>query len=393
MTSGNITTGTNILTLGSSTTSLGTLTRTSGIIVGNFARWFAASTVYNVLFPVGSATNSRPINISYTVAPSSGGTLTVSHTESDPGNNSNSNPIDDDGYSVDTYSTTGYWTITSGDGISGGTYSIDIYASGFLDAISPNDYTKLHLLKRADASHDWSIEGTHTVSTGNASAPVIHRTGLSSFSQFGIGSNLSDNMFTGLLPVKLTSFTSSITTRNVTLNWTTSNEQNNSGFEVQRIKTDEQSEIYYNIGFVKGNGNKLTTTNYSFEDKKLNSGKYKYRLKQMDFNGNFKYYNLDNIIEVGTPDKFSLSQNYPNPFNPITKIDFELPFDSRVRIVVYDMLGREVKILVSGELKQAGYYTVELNVINLSSGIYFYRMIANGQGKDFIFTKKMSVVK
>ena len=61
--------------------------------------------------------------------------------------------------------------------------------------------------------------------------------------------------------------------------------------------------------------------------------------------------------------------------------------------MAYDMLGREVKILVNSETRQAGFYTVDLNATNLASGTYFYRMIANSQGKDMIFTKKMTVVK
>jgi hypothetical protein len=62
-------------------------------------------------------------------------------------------------------------------------------------------------------------------------------------------------------------------------------------------------------------------------------------------------------------------------------------------MVLYDILGREVKVLVPNELKQAGFYTMEVNALNLASGTYFYRMVANSQNKDFVFTKKMVVVK
>jgi hypothetical protein len=211
----------------------------------------------------------------------------------------------------------------------------------------------------------------------------------------GIDNGFSYFTFTGgdsPLPVELASFTSNVSGRNVKLSWSTSKEINNSGFEIQRTEKSS-SETWLNVGYVKGNGNTNNITNYNFEDKTLSTGKFNYRLKQIDNNGNFRYHKLNNVVEVAVPIRYDLSQNYPNPFNPVTKIDFQLPFDSRVRIVVYDMLGREIKTLVSGELKLAGFHTVELNATNLASGMYFYRMIANAQGKDNIFTKKMVLIK
>ena len=97
-------------------------------------------------------------------------------------------------------------------------------------------------------------------------------------------------------------------------------------------------------------------------------------------------------MEVGVPNKFDISQNYPNPFNPTTKIDFDLPYDSRISIKLYDMSGREVMELVN-EQRPAGYYTVQINGNNLSSGTYFYRIIAEGNGQKYIMTKKAVLVK
>jgi outer membrane protein assembly factor BamB len=79
--------------------------------------------------------------------------------------------------------------------------------------------------------------------------------------------------------------------------------------------------------------------------------------------------------KIQIPKAFSLSQNYPNPFNPITIIEYNLPKDSRVKIGVFDILGRQIKTLVDEE-KLGGSYKVEFNASNLSSGIYFYRMTA-----------------
>ena len=88
------------------------------------------------------------------------------------------------------------------------------------------------------------------------------------------------------------------------------------------------------------------------------------------------------------PTVFYLSQNYPNPFNPTTKINFELPKDVKVKIMVYDVLGREVIKLVD-EFKKAGRYTVEFNGNNYASGVYFYRIEAG----EFILAKKMVLIK
>jgi hypothetical protein len=88
------------------------------------------------------------------------------------------------------------------------------------------------------------------------------------------------------------------------------------------------------------------------------------------------------------PETYALRQNYPNPFNPSTKISYLLPKASDVKIVVFDILGREVATLVN-EFKPAGTHTVEFNASNLASGVYLYRIEAG----DFRDTKKMLLVK
>jgi hypothetical protein len=124
----------------------------------------------------------------------------------------------------------------------------------------------------------------------------------------------------------------------------------------------------------------------------LNTGKYNYRLKQIDYNGNFEYFNLSNEVIIGIPDKFDLSQNYPNPFNPTTKINFDLPFDSKVTMKKFDITGREIETMVN-EIREAGYYTVTFDGKGIASGVYFYRIVAEGGSQQFVMTKKMVVIK
>jgi len=205
-----------------------------------------------------------------------------------------------------------------------------------------------------------------------------------------IGTTLeSFSTFTGgeesVMPVELLIFTTNVLNNTVNLYWTTSNEINNYGFEIERKENTLQTSEWLNAGFVKGSGTTNETKNYSFVDRNLQSGKYKYRLKQIDYNGNFQYFELNGLVEIGTPQKYYLSQNYPNPFNPVTKIDYELPYDGKVVLKIYDITGREISTLVN-DYKQAGYNSVEFNASNLASGVYFYSLNTEK------FTKVMKMV-
>ena len=88
------------------------------------------------------------------------------------------------------------------------------------------------------------------------------------------------------------------------------------------------------------------------------------------------------------PEKFNLIQNFPNPFNPVTTIKFEIPVLSKVKIIIYDMLGREVQELLNQKLNP-GTYEVKWNADKFSSGVYFYSL----QTDEFTQTKKMVLIK
>ena len=127
---------------------------------------------------------------------------------------------------------------------------------------------------------------------------------------------------------------------------------------------------------------------YFYADEDLTNGRYYYRLKQIDFNGGYRYSN-EVEVDVVNVDEFDLSQNYPNPFNPSTTISFnntsKMAF---VTLKVYDVLGNEVVTLVNEE-KPAGSYEVEFNANGLSSGMYLYTL----QTDSYIETKKMILMK
>jgi len=186
-----------------------------------------------------------------------------------------------------------------------------------------------------------------------------------------------------IVPVELTSFAAVANNGNVELNWKTATELNNSGFEVQRSVNGEGFE---KITFIPGFGTTTEPKEYSYTDENI-SGFIKYRLKQIDFNGNFEY---SKIIEVNSllNLSFELRQNYPNPFNPITNITYLLPSESHVKLTVFNSVGETVELLIN-ETQSEGKYDIVWNAENYPSGVYFYKL----ETGTFVESKKMILMK
>ena len=213
-----------------------------------------------------------------------------------------------------------------------------------------------------------------------------------------------------LLPVELTSFSAKVISGSVALSWKTESEFDNYGFEIQRKlvygsiqgESPNDPESYLAIAFVPGRGNSNTPKNYSFfDDLALNHNlnlpqKIQYRLKQIDFDGEFEY---SDVVEVSMefPEEFKLYQNYPKPFNPTKTIEFGLKERAKVSLYIYNVLGEIVSTLVNGAY-EAGYYVTQWNSqsatgAKLASGIYVYRLIAEHASGNFIETKKFILLK
>jgi hypothetical protein len=191
------------------------------------------------------------------------------------------------------------------------------------------------------------------------------------------------------IPVELTSFTGKVVNGKIMLNWRTATETNNQGFDVES-STDNKS--FQKIGFTPGYGTSTQSHSYSYSLDMTNSDKQYFRLKQVDFSGEYEY---SNVVEVSSPlpSSYSISQNYPNPFNPATRIDFEVPADAKVKITVYNALGQKITDLVNRQYA-AGRYDVNFLAGNLSSGLYFYVIEARGNdGSSFVTTRKMMLMK
>ena len=152
------------------------------------------------------------------------------------------------------------------------------------------------------------------------------------------------------------------------------------------------SNIWERIGFVNGAGTSNSPNNYEYKDVSLNTGIYQYKLKQIDYNGNYEFFNLNNIINIGSPGYFGISQNYPNPSNPVSKIDYQLNENGNIKLVLYDLTGKEVKVLVN-EFQQAGYYTVQFDGTSFASGIYIYRIVFQNPSHYYTKTLKLILLK
>ena len=199
-----------------------------------------------------------------------------------------------------------------------------------------------------------------------------------------------DDEVTTPIPVELTSFTTSIVNGKVLVSWQTATEINNAGFNLERSK-DNLS--YNEIAFIPGHGTTTYKSEYSYTDNPTLSGKYYYRLKQVDLDGSFEYSDIVEV-DVNIPIKFLLDQNYPNPFNPSTTIRFALPTKAKVNIRLYNTLGQEVANILSSEQLDAGIHETIFNASNFSSGVYFYRLEAKGEdGSNFAKTKRMLLIK
>jgi subtilisin family serine protease len=186
------------------------------------------------------------------------------------------------------------------------------------------------------------------------------------------------------VPVELISLSALYSNGSVKLEWVTSTETNNYGFEIQR-KTD--NSLFQSIGFISGSGTSTNSITYTFTDNDIQTSRYFYRLKQIDFNGSFEYSD-EILIEIPELNDYILFQNYPNPFNPTTKLRFSVPQRSLVRITLNDILGRELALLFNEEM-DAGTNEIEIDASSLSSGNYFVKMTS---GKVQVI-KKITLLK
>ncbi|NTV46411.1 MAG: T9SS type A sorting domain-containing protein [Chlorobiales bacterium] len=277
-----------------------------------------------------------------------------------------------------------YWTATN-NGLTNFTYSIKLSLSGVPGIGTPQ---RLCVLKRANSGAAWQDAAAAGTITYNAGDPSLTVTGISSFSDFAIGSDGGDNP----LPVELSAFNGTSTSSGIKLNWTTQSETNNAGFVLFRNGVEIAS--YRNTAALKGQGSKSGATNYAYTDAEAELGlTYTYKLRSIDLSGQVHDYIQTASVKMteavaGKNYTYTLDQNYPNPFNPTTTIRFSMQRAGIAKLTVYDVLGRAV---VSNQLQaNKGWNEYNFNASGLGTGVYFYRLSVGGK---FDKTLKMTLVK
>lgn len=223
-------------------------------------------------------------------------------------------------------------------------------------------------------NHDgWSYDGGHLNASGEEYIALALW-------------NMFATVIESILPVSYTIFEVDELVSGVELHWQTASEQNNYGFELQRSMDGIN---FYPIAFIPGNGTSAEPHDYQYVDNPP-AETLSYRLKQIDFNGEF---HLSSIIKIVlgklNNNGFHLKQNYPNPFNPITYIHYRIPEMQNITLKIYDQQGRAVEILFEGQ-HESGEYEIPFKASHLPAGIYFYELKSANKGSEI---KKMLLLK
>ncbi len=183
----------------------------------------------------------------------------------------------------------------------------------------------------------------------------------------------------------------------VELRWQTQSEIDNVGFNILRADGPAAAfkliSSYASNDSLRGLGTSSTGRAYDFVDKKVTSGKtYQYKIQSVSTNGTTK--DLSTLtVTVDVPKNYALYQNYPNPFNPSTTIRFDLKQTSAVTLEIYNVLGQRVEYWNYG-MTDAGRYNENVNMDRFASGVYYYRIIAQGNdGERFESIKKLVLMK
>jgi hypothetical protein len=202
-------------------------------------------------------------------------------------------------------------------------------------------------------------------------------------SEFALASN------TEPLPVEMADFRAkTVEEDQVRLTWQTASETNNAGFAVQRKSSAQGS--WTKVGFVESKAAGGTTEkahSYQFKDSNppYAADKLEYRLRQVDLDGSASL--SETVTVQRTVQEVELLGTFPNPARTQATIRFAVPEQQSVSLKVYDVLGRQVRTLVHGE--REGRQSIQVDVSDLPSGVYFLRLKAESQVK----TQRMTIVR
>ena len=250
----------------------------------------------------------------------------------------------------------------------------------YLDSeLNGNDESTLTMYKSTEPS-TWvrqEEQAPAIVYTRDSDLNKVTLTGVTGFSRWTMASPIA------VLPVELTYFTAKKKDHAVELNWETGLEIDNKGFEIQ-VSTDAVN--YRKIGFVSSkNGNSRNAQKYTFTDTGIrnNSGTFYYRLRQVENNGEEKFYGPKSV----SFDQAALAVNaYPNPSSGAVRVEFEAEANKEVTIMVIDIHG---KTILSKQVEtNRGLNTLEIDLGNQSNGVYILSIISNSGKQQIKLIKK-----
>lgn len=187
------------------------------------------------------------------------------------------------------------------------------------------------------------------------------------------------------LPVEMISFNASVTGSKVLLRWQVATESQNKGWEIERSASTGNNAVWEKIGFVEGKGNSQSAGTYSFTDENVEDGNYGYRLKQIDYDGNTKYSNVQ-LVRVSSGGLANL-EIYPNPIISNATIKYSLPENATVQLSLYTSSGALISTLVNAG-QNAGLHQHQLNESLLKAkGNYILRLTVNEKVVSKLFSK------
>lgn len=374
MTSGNLNNSTNLIEVGTSSSSTGSIIWTSGTVTGPIKRWFASSTNStdaSSIFPVGNSTTNRWLKINYTSAPSSGGWIKVQYKSGTASIGTTGLPLTISGQNISQLETEGYWEVIP-DSYSGSlattNYSV-ILRGNNLPTIT--DVNTARIIKSPGSVHtSWIADGTHSGTTGAFQDFTITNTGCSGFSFFNIGSSTS----TGL-PIELLSFSGECQDGGTIINWETASEHNTSYFTIEKSR---DGVIWNTIETTGAAGNSNQLISYSYFDKGTVGVNY-YRLNQADNDGVISHYGPISV----SCESIGYFSTFPNPsgssFNILIN-DERFVGNSTVEIV--DEMGKNVFEKVV-QVK-AGINLIPIDNVDLKPGVYFITIVNEQFKTDII---------
>jgi hypothetical protein len=317
---------------------------------------FIAAAAASYDFPIGNNLFYKPATINFTTAPTAAGSLSARFNTGFvffP----NTIPINEGGVKVNATSIQGTWFIDAGDGLTGGIYDGTFAGNGAIDVI---DYLKLVLVKRPSvpANEDWVLEGTHVTTTGLNTAPVLKRSGMTGFSEFGIGGEL-----TIALPVKLNYI--NVTKQNGihTIAWkiTCTNNPN----AIMSLERSADNRNFTGINTIVADALRCQQP-FAYSDNAPLAGINYYRLKMMDNNGKITYSNAIAILNKDAG--FDIVGLLPTIVSNNALLNVTAAQKTKMQVVVTDIAGRQVQKIGYNLIAGSSQFTISLS--NLSAGTY-----------------------